>query len=208
LKDALKAVWLCELKFGVASLNCLKKELKDQDIVTVTNSLLKKDLIKSIKNGYKLTEEGRKKIKIVLCGGVFDILHPGHGFILEKAKELGDLLVVVVARDSTVKRRKRIPVVPESQRVEMINFLKPVDIALLGREGHFLKIIEDIMPDIITLGPDQKHSEGRIKKELIEKGLDVEVRRIEEYRACPLHSTKDILQKIIEVDYPNSRNDD
>ncbi|MFQ5974785.1 MAG: adenylyltransferase/cytidyltransferase family protein, partial [Candidatus Hydrothermarchaeales archaeon] len=104
MKEALKAVWLLEFNYGVATENGLKKELQDQDIITVINALLKKELIENIENGYRLTESGRRKIKIVVCGGVFDILHPGHGFILERAKEIGDILVVIVARDSTVKR--------------------------------------------------------------------------------------------------------
>ncbi len=208
MKDALKAIWLLESKYGVATENGLKKELEKQDIFSVVNSLLEKGMIENIENGYTLTEKGRKKIKIIACGGVFDILHPGHGFILEKAKELGDILVAIIARDSTVKRMKRIPIVPEKQRVEMVNYLKPVDIAILGKEGNFLDIIEDIKPDIIALGPDQSHNEDRIKKDLEERGLNVDIKRIEEYRECPLHSTKDILQKIIELDYPNPNQKD
>lgn len=150
-------------------------------------------------------EELRKGKKVVACGGVFDILHPGHAFVLEKAKEYGDMLVVIVARDSTVEKRKRIPIVPESQRLEMIRHLKPVDIAIFGKEGGFLEIIEEIRPDIIALGPDQQHDTKKIKEELKSRGVDVEVTRIEEYKECPLHSTKDILQKIIEWGYPNDR---
>ncbi len=208
LKETLKTVWLLEFQYGVATENGLKKELEEKDVVTVINGLLEKGMIENIENGYTLTEKGRKKIKIVACGGVFDILHPGHGFILEKVKELGDILVVIIARDSTVKRMKRIPVVPEKQRVEMVNYLKPVDIAIMGEEGNFLDIIEEIKPDIIALGPDQIHNEERIKKEIEERGLNIDIKRIEEYRECPLHSTKDILQKIIELDYPNPNQKD
>ena len=60
----------------------------------------------------------------VMATGAFDLLHPGHGLYLEKAKELGGedaVLVVVIARDSTVKKKKRIPVIDENQRLEMIN---------------------------------------------------------------------------------------
>jgi len=208
LKNVLKTIWLLEFRYGVASENGVKKELEDKDVVTVINGLLEKGMIENIENGYTLTEKGRKKIKIIACGGVFDILHPGHGFILEKAKELGDILVVILAQDSTVKRMKRIPVVPENQRVEMVNYLKPVDIAILGQEGNFLDIIKEIMPDIIALGPDQIHNEDKIKKDLEKRGLIIAIKRIDEYLECPLHSTKDILQKIIELDYPNSRLED
>ena len=60
----------------------------------------------------------------VMASGTFDIIHPGHGLYLEKAKELGGEnaeLVVVVAKDSTVKKRKRIPIINENQRLEMEN---------------------------------------------------------------------------------------
>lgn len=149
--------------------------------------------------------EMRKGKRVVACGGVFDILHPGHAFVLDKAREYGDLLVVIVARDSTVEKRKRIPIVPEDQRVEMVSQMKPVDIAVLGKEGSFLGIIEEIRPDVIALGPDQGHDVKKIKEELRSRGVDVEVIRIEEYKECPLHSTKDILQKIIEWGYPDDR---
>jgi FAD synthetase len=142
---------------------------------------------------------------VVVCGGVYDILHPGHAFVLERAKDFGDLLVVIIARDSTVENRKRIPIVPEIQRLEMVSQLKPVDIAVLGKEGSFLDIIEEIRPDVIALGPDQHHSAEEIKENLKKRGIEVEVERIEEYKECPLHSTKDILQKIIDRGYPNDR---
>jgi FAD synthetase len=150
-------------------------------------------------------DEMRKGKRVVACGGVYDILHPGHAFVLDRAKDFGDLLVVIIARDSTVESRKRIPIVPEIQRLEMVSQLKPVDIAVLGKEGSFLDIIEEIRPDVIVLGPDQHHDGDKIKEELKKRGLSVDVERIGEYKECPLHSTKDILQKIIDRGYPNDR---
>jgi len=150
-------------------------------------------------------KELRKNTRVVVCGGVFDILHPGHAFVLEKSKEHGDVLVVILARDSTVEKRKRIPIIPEAQRLDMIEHLKPVDIAILGKEGGFLEIIEEIRPDVIALGPDQHHDGNEIKELLKKRGIDVEIVRVEEYREYPLHSTKDILQKIIERGYPDDR---
>ena len=78
----------------------------------------------------------------VMATGTFDILHPGHALYLKKSKELGGKdakLVVVVARDSTVRDRKRIPIIGENQRLEMIKCLKPVDEAYLGYEGDKFK---------------------------------------------------------------------
>jgi len=199
MKELLASIWKLEFKNGIVGGNELKK------FGIPIEKLKKNRLIEKTGAGYRLTEKGRKKIKVVACGGVFDILHPGHGFILEKAKEYGDVLVVIVARDSTVAKRKRIPIVSEEQRIAMLEYLKPVDVAMLGREDDFLKVIEKIKPDTIALGPDQYHDEEQIKKELQKRGLSVKVVRIREYREYPLHSTKSILQKIIERGYPGVR---
>lgn len=195
-KEALKEIW--KLQF-------LKGKATGKDVLksgSNAKELLRKGYLIEADGGYRLSSMGREKIKVVACGGVFDILHPGHGFILEKSKALGDLLVVIVARDLTVMKRKRIPIVPEDQRLEMVGYLKPVDVATLGEEGDYLKIIERIAPDVIALGPDQHHDADKIKLELKKRGLKVAVIRVEEYKEAPLHSTRDILQKIIERGYP------
>lgn len=198
MKEIFAKIWKLQFKNRIVSGNELKK------LRAPIEKLKKNGLIEKNRAGYGLTEKGRRKIKVVACGGVFDILHPGHGFVLEKAKEYGDVLVVIVARDSTVAKRKRIPIVSEEQRVAMLEYLKPVDTAVLGREDDPLKVIEIIKPDIIALGPDQYHDEEQIKKELKNRGLSVKVVRIKEYKKYPLHSTKSILQKIIERGYPGA----
>lgn len=97
-----------------------------------------------------------KTKKIVLTAGTFDLLHPGHHNTLKYAKSLGDELIVVIARDETVKKIKgRKPVIPENQRREMIEAIKPVDKAILGSLTDKLEPILKIKPDIIVLGPDQ-----------------------------------------------------
>ena len=140
--------------------------------------------------------ERRKK---VMVAGVFDIIHPGHVFLISKATELGDV-VVVVARDSTVQRLKgRRPVVPERQRLEVVKNIKGVKEAVLGNEGEdMLKIVEDLRPDVIMLGPNQNFDEERLRKELEERGLKVEVVRLKElYEAHKLCSTTKILKEIL-----------
>lgn len=208
MKTILAAIWVQNFSGGSASLDSLAAELKRFGVVGLEKSLndLKNDaLIDEHENRYKLTTKGRNRIRVVVCGGVFDILHPGHAFILGEAKSMGDVLVAIVARDSTVEKRKRIPIVPENQRVEMVGHLNPVDAAVLGYEGDPLRIIEEIGPDVIALGPDQHHDEERIRRALEKRGLNVEVNRISEFKACELNSTKAILERIIERNYPNSR---
>jgi FAD synthetase len=106
----------------------------------------------------------------VVATGVFDIIHLGHVHFLEKAKDLGDELVVIVARDKTARKMKHEPITPEGMRVELVQSLKPVDRAVLGYEDDMYRIISEVRPDIIALGYDQKFDEKELEREL-KKGL-------------------------------------
>lgn len=98
----------------------------------------------------------------VLCCGTFDYLHPGHLSFLRQAAELGTELQVVIARDENVKRIKGVlPDHDEDQRREMVAGVEVVDCALLGHPGpDFLRIVEEIDPDVIALGYDQRAPKG------------------------------------------------
>ncbi len=96
----------------------------------------------------------------VLAAGCFDLLHYGHLRYLEEAKKLGGEgaeLIVVVARDSTIIRRKgRAPVMKEEDRRALVEGLKPVDSAILGGTNmDTASVIRAVKPDIIALGYDQ-----------------------------------------------------
>ncbi|MDH5816033.1 MAG: cytidylyltransferase family protein [Candidatus Nezhaarchaeota archaeon] len=153
-------------------------------------------------NFIEVIEEGRvvaEKRKRVMVAGVFDIIHPGHIYLISKAAELGDV-VVVVARDSTVERLKgRRPVVPEDQRLEVVKNIKGVSEAVLGNEGEdMLKIVEELKPDVILLGPDQNFDEEKLRKDLELRGLKVEVLRLREiYEPYKLCSTSKIIKEIL-----------
>lgn len=144
-------------------------------------------------------------MKRVMATGTFDILHPGHGIYLEEAKKLGgdDVeLYVVVARDSTVEKNKRIPIVGEKQRLDLIKMLKPVDEAYLGNEnGDIFKIVEEIDPDIIAIGPDQVHDVEKIQDEIDKRKLKAEVKRVENYHHDELDSSCKIIKKIKNTDF-------
>ncbi|NOZ83020.1 MAG: FAD synthase [Euryarchaeota archaeon] len=135
---------------------------------------------------------------VVLAGGVFDLLHPGHVYFLSRARALGDALAVVVARDARVRERKRLPVVPEQQRVEMLRALKPVDVALVGGED-MREVIELVRPEVIALGPDQRHAEEEIQEMCRALGLECRVVRLDKYTACPLPSTRSIIERVLEL---------
>ena len=142
---------------------------------------------------------GVVNIKIVMATGTFDIIHPGHGYYLEESKKIGGddaRLVVVVARDSTVRSRKRVPVVDEKQRLEVVKMLKPVDEACLGSEIDMFKVVEKIKPDIITIGSDQNYDISDLKKELLKRNIQVEIVKIRGYMTFPLDSTCKIIKRI------------
>ena len=108
------------------------------------------------------------------------MLHPGHIHFLRAARELGDELVVIVANDATVRRMKREPIVSAAVRAEMVASLKPVDQAMVGREGNMLDIVvEEIKPHIIVLGYDQELFEPKaLEAKLAERGHVAQVVRL------------------------------
>ncbi len=133
----------------------------------------------------------------VLAGGTFNILHPGHVFFLTEAKKLGDELIVVVASDSTVLKRKSFLLLPAEERKLMVESLKPVDKAVVGSDRDFFRIIETERPDIIALGSDQAHSEEELMKELETRGLNAKIVRIK--KRLKAYSTGGIMKKIKET---------
>ena len=144
-----------------------------------------------------------KKGKVVLASGTFDLLHLGHVKFLEEAKKAGGpnaKLVVIIARDSTVKKRKgRAPIIPEDQRRALIEALKVVDEALLGYEDFNIeRTIEKIKPDIIAVGHDQSGIEREVRRFIEEKGLKIEVVKIRKFGREELNSSSKIMRKIIE----------
>lgn len=96
-------------------------------------------------------------MKTVMAFGTFDLLHPGHINFLNQAKKHGQL-VVVIARDKTVKRLKgKSPEQGEKQRLKAIKGLNLADIAVLGGLKDKYAVIKKYRPDIICLGYDQIH---------------------------------------------------
>lgn len=104
----------------------------------------------------RLKKEGKK---IVFTNGCFDLLHYGHAKYLEAAKSKGDILVVGVNSDASIRRikGKDRPIVGENNRLHLIAALESVDFAVLFQEDTPLGLIKKIQPDILIKGADWKN---------------------------------------------------
>ena len=145
----------------------------------------------------------KRKKRVVLASGTFDLLHLGHVRFLEEAKKAGGKnaeLIVIVARDSTVIDRKgKKPIMSEDQRRALVESLKVVDEAILGWEDFSIdKVIEKIKPDVVAVGHDQDGIEQEVLKAVEEKRLAIEVARIGRFGKRELDSSSKIVRKIIE----------
>lgn len=127
-------------------------------------------------------------MKKVLVFGTFDGLHEGHLNLFRQAKEFGDFLIVVVARDSTVEKNKnKKPKFDENHRLKEVQALEIVSEARLGSESHNpaedrYSIIEEIKPNVICLGYDQAQFVDRLKNELENMKIDAKIEVLESYK--------------------------
>lgn len=118
----------------------------------------------SIKRAIKILSRFSKK-RVVLIGGSFDLLHIGHLRYLNNAKKLGNYLVIALNSDSHIKTYKpsHRPIIPQNQRAEILEGLKPVDVVFITTEGLFdPKIYRLIKPNILALGKEKNRRASRI----------------------------------------------
>ncbi|MXY37739.1 MAG: adenylyltransferase/cytidyltransferase family protein [Cenarchaeum sp. SB0678_bin_8] len=127
----------------------------------------------------KLTSLGRESIRVVLTGGVFDIIHPGHIHTLNAAKSLGNILVVVIATDNTATKMKREVRHSQVQRQTLVESLQVVDVCVMGHQNDIFKTVRTIMPDVIALGYDQIHHEKYISDGCKKINPRIEVARLQ-----------------------------
>jgi FAD synthetase len=180
-KAILGSLYLSSLDPHVAALDLLRSRLP------LPREIYNEKIQKLVDLGFiekdeksKLTFLGRDAFKVVLVGGVFDLIHPGHIHTLKAAKAQGDVLIVVIARISTASMIKKDRKIyhDEKQRVELVSSLRLVDLAVLGRQGTLYDTVEHIKPDIIALGYDQAHSEKDIAENCQKRNLVVRVVRL------------------------------
>lgn len=94
--------------------------------------------------------------RIVFTNGCFDLLHPGHVRLLEKARELGDILILALNSDRSVRENKgpSRPIVPQDERAEVAAALEAVDYVVLFNEPTPRDIISRVLPDVLVKGCD------------------------------------------------------
>jgi len=140
--------------------------------------------------------EKRNGKKVVFTNGCFDLLHPGHIRSLEKARALGDVLIVGINSDESVRTLKGEgrPVIPEQERAEILASLECVDAVLIFDELTPQNVVARLVPDVLVKGGDWPGNQivGREEVEAA-GGKVVLVDVVQGY------STTDILKKIREV---------
>ncbi len=130
-------------------------------------------------------------MKKVMVFGTFDIIHPGHIDFFKQAREYGDYLIVVTARDINVKKIKgHYPSSSENKRRKQVHKLGWVDKAVLGYKNNKLKIIKEIKPDVICLGYDQVITIKDLKDSLKELNVIVDIKRLKPFKPDVYKSSK------------------
>lgn len=120
-------------------------------------------------------------MKKVMVFGTFDVLHEGHLSLFQEAKKYGNVLIVVVARDSSVKKIKGfLPQQNELERFANVKHAPSVDIAVLGYEDDFYRVIEEQKPNVLCFGYDQ--NKLNVEKELKKRRIKVEIHTLSSHK--------------------------
>ncbi len=141
----------------------------------------------------RLRAQGKK---IVFTNGCFDILHVGHVRYLRKAKSLGDILVVGLNTDRSVKKIKgeKRPIVPERERAEVLSALEFVDYIVFFDEPDPLRLIEALRPDRLVKGADWAKSKI-VGRETVERYGG----RVVRIPLVPGASSSGVIEKIVKI---------
>lgn len=176
-------------KFGTATLSM--NELLE--CILYTGEFKNIDAEVAVFIAENLREKGKK---VVFTNGCFDLVHAGHVSSFNQAKNMGDVLIVAVNSDASVKRLKgdKRPIVSENNRIAMLCALECIDYVILMEEDTPIRLIESIKPDITVKGKDWE-DKYLPEREVVES-YGGEVRFIELEKGL---STTNIINKIVEV---------
>ena len=144
----------------------------------------------------RVAEAKRAGKRVVFTNGCYDLLHPGHVRLLEAARGLGDVLVLALNSDRSVKENKGVkrPVVPEHERAEIAAALAAVNYVVLFDEPTPREIIARVLPDVLVKGSDWGADEIVGREEVEAAGGRVV--------SAPLeagYSTSSIIEKILKI---------
>jgi cytidyltransferase-like protein len=181
-KRIIGEIFALRLAVGRATQKALGDRLGEDasQIAKAISSLRSRRLVEGSSRDLRLTDAGRAKVKVVFMGGSFELIHPGHLHTILQSKRLGDVLVAVLARDSTIRKRKhREPITTEAERLNLLSSLRAVDAAILGVEGDIYVTLERVSPDVVALGYDQYHAEEEISREAARRGMRLKVVRLQ-----------------------------
>jgi len=135
----------------------------------------------------------------VMIAGTFDILHTGHLYLIDKAAEIGEVYVIIARDASVTKFKGQKPIMPELQRMKIIQHIRGVKNVELGsdKEDWLVRIVE-INPDLFLLGPNQWGNEEKYEQQAKKLGAHTIFRRLTEMDTeFPLNSSTKIKEKIL-----------
>jgi D-beta-D-heptose 7-phosphate kinase/D-beta-D-heptose 1-phosphate adenosyltransferase len=136
----------------------------------------------------------QKDKKVVFTNGCFDLIHGGHIHLIREAKKKGDVLIVAVNDDSSIRKIKGIsrPIFSLEERIEILEAVEDIDYLVSFSEETPQKIIARLLPDVLVKGGDWKPEEVVGKKEVEEAGGEVVI--IPYLEGC---SSSDIVKRIV-----------
>jgi cytidyltransferase-like protein len=202
LKGVLKAAYLLQLRHGPFTEQELGEQVSRSELQDALNLGYFAEQTVGGERRYSLTLKGRSQIKVVLAGGVYDVLHLGHLASLRESKSLGDVLVAVVATDATVQLLKgRKPIFSEVDRRALVEGLKPVDKAILGYEDvgfGFEQVLMDVTADIVAFGYDQENLEKTVREIIERRNLKIQITTLSRFDREEYASSSSVRQKVSE----------
>lgn len=143
-----------------------------------------------------MAEAKAARRRVVFTNGCYDLLHPGHVRLLEKSRELGDILVLALNSDRSVRENKGAnrPIIPEDERAEIAAALAAVDYVVLFDEPTPREIIARVLPDVLVKGSDWDADEIVGREEVEAAGGRVVSIPLE-----PGYSTSAIIESILKI---------
>ncbi|UCE43274.1 MAG: adenylyltransferase/cytidyltransferase family protein [Candidatus Aminicenantes bacterium] len=137
---------------------------------------------------------GEKGKQVVFTNGCFDLIHSGHVFLFKEAKKLGDVLIVAINDDRSIRKIKGAtrPIFPLAERLEILEAIEHIDYLIPFPEETPQKVISVLLPDILVKGEDWKRNGVVGRKEVEEAGGKVVLVPL-----CKGQSTTSLLEKIL-----------